>query len=432
MRIKLILFFIIVFGLMVFPVLGFMPAFAKASAGELAQTVIETPESKPVILYFFWGDGCLHCAKEEVFLEKLKEEYPNLEVRDYEVWNNRENYRILKKIVDEVGLEKAGIPLTIIGNQVVSGYYNDEVTGKEIREIVEEHSLVGCTDVVGGIIKNEDSTCVHECEGDPECEHGCGCEVDKKKELPDEITLPIFGTVKTKDLSLPILTVVIAALDGFNPCAMWVLLFLISLLVNMPNKKRMWILGTAFIGASALVYFLFLTAWLNLFLFLGFIFWVRLVVGVIAVGSGVYHLREYWVNKDGTCKVSGGEKRQRIFEKLRRVTQMKSFWIALGGIIILAFAVNLVELVCSAGLPAVYTNVLSLSGLAVWQYYAYLLLYILIFMADDLLIFFIAMKTLQMTGLSHKYSRVSNLVGGIIIFILGLLLLFKPGWLMFG
>jgi len=366
-----------------------------------------------VILYFFWGNGCPHCAKEEVFLEKLEDEFPNLEIKDFEVWFNSENAKLLKKVGKEMGIDSGRIPLTIVGNKVINSYDSDETTGVALRQVILEYQEEGAPDLVGDIIA------------------GRGTQKGEKT-IPDEIDLPFFGTVKVKNLSLPVLTIVIAALDGFNPCAMWVLLFLISLLVNMANKKRMWILGVAFIGASALVYFLFLTAWLNLFLFLGFIFWVRIVVGVVAVASGVYHLREYWVNKDGTCKVTHGQKRQRIFEKLKRVTQMKSFWIALGGIILLAFAVNLVELVCSAGLPAVYTNVLSLSGLAVWQYYAYLLLYILIFMADDLLIFFIAMKTLQMTGLSHKYSRFSNLVGGIIILLLGVLLLIKPGWLMFG
>jgi len=418
MKMKSFIFFIVIFGLLVFPSLGVAVEGGEEGIrgrvgleGEEAEGVEEVV--KPVILYFFWGNGCPHCAKEEVFLEKLEDEFPNLEIKDFEVWFNSENAKLLKKVGKEMGIDSGRIPLTIVGNKVINSYDSDETTGVALRQVILEYQEEGAPDLVGDIIA------------------GRGTQKGEKT-IPDEIDLPFFGTVKVKNLSLPVLTIVIAALDGFNPCAMWVLLFLISLLVNMANKKRMWILGVAFIGASALVYFLFLTAWLNLFLFLGFIFWVRIVVGVVAVASGVYHLREYWVNKDGTCKVTHGQKRQRIFEKLKRVTQMKSFWIALGGIILLAFAVNLVELVCSAGLPAVYTNVLSLSGLAVWQYYAYLLLYILIFMADDLLIFFIAMKTFQMTGLSHKYSRFSNLVGGIIILLLGVLLLIKPGWLMFG
>jgi cytochrome c biogenesis protein CcdA len=222
------------------------------------------------------------------------------------------------------------------------------------------------------------------------------------------------------------------SLDGFNPCAMWALLFLITLLLGMENRKRMWILGIAFIITSALVYFLFMTAWLKLILFIGIIFWIRILIGAIAIGGGSYNLKEYFTNKEGACKVTNNQRRREIFEKLKKITQHQSFYWALGGIILLAFAVNLVELICSAGLPAVYTQILTLSELATWQYYMYLILYILFFMIDDLFVFFVSMKTLQVTGITTKYSRWSHLIGGILMIIIGLLLIFKHEWLMFG
>jgi hypothetical protein len=149
-------------------------------------------------------------------------------------------------------------------------------------------------------------------------------------------------------------------------------------------------------------------------------------------GGGVYNLREYFINKESGCKVTGDEKRQRVFEKLKAITQKQQFWLALGGIIILAGAVNLVELICSAGLPVVFTQILALSNLAKWQYYLYMLLYIFIFMLDDLIVFIVAMVTLKMTGITTKYTRLSHLIGGILMLIIGLLLIFKPEWLMFG
>lgn len=210
------------------------------------------------------------------------------------------------------------------------------------------------------------------------------------------------------------------------------LLFLISLLLGMKDKKRRWILGSAFIGASAFVYFLFMAAWLNLLLFIGFIVWVRILIGLVALGGGGYNLKEFFTNKDSGCKVTGGKKRQAVFEKLKSITHQKQFLITLGGIILLAFAVNLVELICSAGLPVIFTQILTLSNLSDWQYFGYMLLYIFIFMLDDLFIFFTAMITLEMTGISTKYSRVSHLIGGILMAIIGLLLIFKPELLMFG
>ena len=240
-----------------------------------------------------------------------------------------------------------------------------------------------------------------------------------------------MGQVKIRALSLPALTIAIGLMDGFNPCAMWVLMFLISLLLGMKNRRRMWLLGGTFILVSGLVYFLFMAAWLNLLIFLGFLTIVRLVIGGVALVTGGYNLREYWIHRPG-CKVVKSESRRRIFEQLKAITQKPSLFMALGGIILLAFAVNLVELLCSVGLPAVYTQVLTLSALPILQYYLYLVAYVFFFMLDDLLVFLIAMLTLRAVGLSDKYSRFSSLIGGLIILIIGLLIIFKPGWLMFG
>ena len=194
----------------------------------------------------------------------------------------------------------------------------------------------------------------------------------------------------------------------------------------------MWILGVAFIISSATVYFLFLSAWLNIFLFLGFIVWVRMLIGILALGTGGYYMQDFLKNKQGSCSITGNQKRQQIFQKLQKITEKPQLILALGGIILLAIAVNMVELICSAGLPAIYTQILSLSHLPLWQYYFYLGFYIFIFMLDDLFVFFTAMITLQAVGIQSTYARYSHLIGGICMFIIGVLLLFKPEWLMFG
>lgn len=385
-------------------------------------------------LYFFYGNGCPHCAKEEKFLDKLEKEDSNIKIFRYEVWYNRDNAKILSEIGGKLNLNVSGVPLLIIGNKSVSGYFSDETTGEEIKKIISYYTVNECSDVVAPIFGEEEpvSSCPHGCEGNGECVHNCGCQADNSEDIfPEKVSVPFFGEINIKGLSLPIFTILMAALDGFNPCAMWVLLFLISLLLGMKDRKKMWILGSCFIIVSASVYFLFLSAWLNFFLFLGLIFWVRLIIGVFAMGSGYYHLKEYFKNRKGTCAVTGDEKRRAWFERIKDVIYKENFWLALGGIIVLAAAVNLVELLCSAGLPAIYTQVLALSDLATWKYYAYLILYIFIFMLDDMLVFVLAMATLKMKGISSRYSRWSNLIGGVIIFLIGVLLIFKPGWLMF-
>jgi len=260
---------------------------------------------------------------------------------------------------------------------------------------------------------------------------GQAAQAQQFSEIPETINLPFIGEFKTASVSLPILTVVIGALDGFNPCAMWVLLFLISLLLNMKDRKRMWILGSAFIITSALVYFLFMVAWLNILTFLGFLKWIRIVIGLVALGSAYYNLRKWWQNRSG-CPVAKNEKRLKTFEKLRTIVGKRQLWLALLGIILLAFAVNLVEVICSAGLPVVYTQILTLNDIPTSQHYLYLLLYIFVFLIDDLIIFIVAMVSLKAVGLTTKYTRASALIGGILMLIIGLLMIFKPAWLMFG
>ncbi len=367
-------------------------------------------QNNQVTVHFFWGQGCPHCAKEKEFLKGLQSEYSEVVVKDYEIGKDN-NAKLLQEAGEKLDVQIPGVPFTVIGEHYVVGYHNDETTGQKIEEHVQCAIETGCQDILG---EANQST------------------LPNSAVIPDNLSVPILGQIKTKELSLPALSVILGALDGFNPCAMWTLLFLISLLLGMKDKKRMWILGIAFIVTSAFVYFMIMAAWLNFFLLLGMVIWIRLAIGLVALAAGGYNLREFWVNKDGGCKVTGDEKRRRVFDKIKDITHRRNFILALGGIILLALAVNVVELICSAGLPAVFTQVLAINNLATWRYYFYIAIYIFFFMVDDLFVFFAAMITMQMTGISTKYSRYSNLIGGILMFIIGLLLLFKPSWLMFG
>ncbi len=359
---------------------------------------VEIKAEPKVEIHLFWTQGCPHCLEEKEFLSQLKEKYPQITLNTYEVGQNNQNHQLMEKFAQQLDTNVPGVPFTVIGDDYVIGYQSDQTTGQEIENLIRQQ---------------------------------LGVDSQAKVKL-QTIDLFLIGEINLEELSLPALSIVLGLLDGFNPCAMWVLVFLISLLLGMKNRTRRWALGITFLITSALVYFAIMAAWLNFFLLIGAVIWVRLIIGLVALGAGGYNLREYWVNKQGTCKVTHGERRKKIFERLRNITHERNFWLALGGIILLAIAVNVVELICSAGLPAVFTQVLTLNNLAMWKYYFYLGLYIVFFLIDDLFVFFAAMITLEMTGIDAKYSRYSSLIGGILMFVLGFLLIFKPGWLMFG
>ncbi|MDQ5970685.1 MAG: hypothetical protein QG603_462, partial [Patescibacteria group bacterium] len=375
-----------------------------------------------VDLYLFWGDGCPHCAKEEIFLAQMESKYPDLRIQKFEVWKHPSNARLMTEVAKSLKASVGGVPLTIVGDKHFIGF-DESYTAPQIEDRIKECISGTCPNTVASIVPAVPVLEPAPVEPEPAKE-------EVKTKASGTIDGGIFGEIDMAKFSLPVLTIVIGALDGFNPCAMWVLVFLISLLIGMENRKRMWILGLAFIVASAAVYFLFMVAWLNVFLFMGVVSWVKVLIGLVALAGAWYSLRDFYKNKDAACEVGDMEKKKKTMDKLKGYVASQNFWLALFGIMALAFMVNLVELLCSAGFPAVYTQVLAMNDMVGWQYYSYILLYILFFMLDDLVVFFIAMFTLQATGLTTKYTRFSRLIGGILMLIIGLLMIFKPELLM--
>jgi glutaredoxin len=376
------------------------------------------PDERKADVYFFWQAGCPHCGREKDFLKRWEAEEARIRVHDLEISRDAGNYQAFLVLVKYFGIERPGVPLTVIGETFFDGYNDDSTTGAEIKSAAKTCLEVPCRDLVGPLLIGEAETPAPDLS-------------PPVTKTPKVLKLPIFGEVAVANVSLPLLTLMLAAVDGFNPCAMWTLVFLISLLVGLRDRFRMWVLGSAFIVASAAVYYLFMAAWLNLLLFFGMLVWIRLLVGVLALGGGGYYLHEYFANPEAICKATAPEARRHVFERLRSLAGERNFLLALGGIVLLAFAVNLVELICSAGIPAVYTQVLALSNLPAWQYHAYLGLYILVFMLDDLFVFFVAMQTLRVTGLTGAYVRHAHAIGGAVLIVIGLLLLFRPEWLAF-
>ncbi len=378
--------------------------------------------------YLFYGQGCPHCAKEETYLRNYEEKYADLNIHRYEVYYNDDNMKLFGRVAVSMGADVGGIPFLIIGDEYIVGF-DEALTPGRIESRIRECLAEKCPDPARKILFEHSRDVLTEEEASPSKDAETA---ETGKTRTKIITLPLIGDIDVFTFSLPVLTVVMGFLDGFNPCAMWALIFLIGLLLGMKDRKRMWLLGTAFIVASAFVYFLFMAAWLNLILLFGFVLWVRIGIGVLAILSGGYSVRDALTTKALECKLTGHEGRKALREKLKDIIGRNSLILSLCGIVVLAFMVNLIEIVCSAGFPAIYTQVLSLSALSSWQYYAYILLYILFFMIDDLFVFVAAMLTFEITGVTTKYVRVARIVGGLLMLLIGMLLILRPQWLMFG
>ncbi len=370
---------------------------------------------KDLNIYLFYGDGCPHCKEEEKWLDSYLNKNEFIKIHRYEVWYDKENQEKYSKVHDILNDTSSGIPYLIIGETVISGF-DEEITPERIKNAVEYYKNVNYKDKVGiylGVVedKNEEDT--------------------KTDYQETEVKIPILGKQKIKDVSIGLAAVVIGLVDGFNPCAMWILLFLISMLLGMKNRKRMWALGITFLVSSALVYFLFLISWLNLAVFLNKILYIRVAISFVAVLFGVLQVNSFFFKKDDGCEVVDTKNRKKIIKSIQKIVKEKSFILALIGIILLAASVNIIELLCSLGLPVMFTQILTINEVGKLGQILYSLIYILFFMIDDIIIFIIAMKTLEIKAISNKYGKYSHLIGGLIMIIIGILMIYKPEWLMF-
>ncbi len=366
-------------------------------------------------IYLFYGDGCPHCAEEEEWFKTYLEKNKNIKIHRYEVWYDKDNQEKYSKVHEILNDKSSGIPYLVIGESVISGFDKD-LTPERIRNAVEYYSNVNYKDKVGmylGVVS--------------ESETG----QDETKYEDTKVKIPLLGTKEAKDVSIGLSAILIGTVDGFNPCAMWILLFLISMLLGMKNKKRMWILGITFLASSALVYFLFLLSWLNLSVFLNKVLYIRVAISFFAVLFGVLQVVNFFFKKDDGCEVVGNKNRKRIIKSIQKIIKEKSFILAILGIILLAASVNIIELLCSLGLPVMFTQILAINEVSKVGQILYSLLYVLFFMIDDVIIFIIAMKTLEIKAISNKYGKYSHLIGGLIMIIIGVLMVYKPEWLMF-
>lgn len=351
---------------------------------------------KPEITLFY-SYTCPHCVEEKEFLKDLKIRYPEIDVKEYEVTQNQDNQKLLGEFYKKYDVpknEQGFVPVTFTANRYFIGF--NEQTGKDIEN------------------------CLKECIGQ-------GSAVSRQK-----VKLPFFGEIDLAKLSLPILTIVLGTLDGFNPCAMWVLVILVSLLLSLKSRKKILLVGGTFIFAEGLLYFLFMAAWLNAFLALSYTYLVRILIGIFGIIFGVWRIRDFINWKPGTCKVVKNVKSQaKLINRIKNALKPSAVPATVLGVIGLAFSVNLVEFFCSAGFPTMYTRILSLQGLSSLQYYLWLVLYNIFYMLDDFIVFGVAFFTMSRYNFSDKYNRWSTLIAGLLILILGVLLILKPELLMF-
>ncbi len=400
-------------------------------------------ESGPLIENLFTADvyaraTCPRCRDAKKFLATLQSRWPAIRFRVHEV-DGDAMARSRWEALCRAGGGTPGLPTIDFAGHVIIGYQGDNVTGKQIEELIQRSSRNPAT-----LPQKPRSTALRFVGGPPELdelelpEEANASEIgsaniastsDEPTEPIDGIELPWFGKLRVHDLGLPLFTFLVGLVDGFNPCAMWVLVFLLSVLVNIKDRRKIVLIAGTFVLVSGLAYYAFMAAWLNLFLLIGIARPVQILLGVVALFIGTVNVKDFFAFKKGISLSIPESQKPGLYRRVRKIVEAKYLSIAIGSVVTLAIIVNLVELLCTAGLPALYTQILTLQALPTWQNYAYLALYIGAYMLDDSVLLTIVVVTLSHRKLQEREGRWLKLLSGVVILLLGITMIFFPSWL---
>jgi thiol-disulfide isomerase/thioredoxin len=362
----------------------------------------DSQPSNVIEIHFFYLPTCPHCTEQKPIYNEFKEEHPEISFFEHDA-STKQGSELFYKLSKEAGLDTSslGVPTIFVGKHPLVGVHSKEQIAGALNECLSE-----CKNEEY-IIKNEN-------------------ESQNLNTGFSNFEIPFLGKVDLLSWSLPTLAIVLGLIDGFNPCAMWVLVYLIGILMGINDKRKIWIIVGSFVLASGIMYFLFMAAWINIFMLIGYIKILTILIGMVALGGGILNLKEYFTTKDAlTCKVGNKKSHEKTMNKIDKIASSPLTIGLIFSIIGLAFVVNSVEFVCSAAIPAVFTQILAISGISSLQYYLYIALYVFFFMLDDLIIFGMAAFAVG-TAFGNKYAKYCKLFGGIILTILGLIMLFMP------
>ncbi len=379
-----------------FGLLGLWLTLAGAALGQ-TQWVERGGDGAPrVHLYFFWSETCPHCQEAHPFIEAIPRQRPWVVLHSLEVSRHRENSRRFVELAESLGQRVEGVPTLIYCGRMDVGWRDDATSGVPLLRALDE------------------------------CRAG-GVGMAAPTGAP--MQLPLLGTVDPASLSLPAFTLIIAGLDAFNPCAFFVLLFLLSLLAHQKNRGRMLIVGGIFILASGLMYFAFMAAWLNVFLFLGALTWITLAAGIVAILVGAINIKDFFAFKRGISLSIPESAKPDIHRRVRAILQSENTAAMLAATVFLAVAANFYELLCTAGFPMVYTRILTLSEPSLGARYGWLALYNVVYVVPLALIVLAFIGTLSAHKLTEREGRLLKLMSGVMMMELGLVLALAPAWL---
>jgi len=341
----------------------------------------------------FYGEGCPHCEAEILFLNGMQNQY-DINLTMHEVWYNVSNRELLNQYADKYNFTISGVPTTIVNKKVIVGFDSPKKIGAEIKKEIQN-----CEN------KEKDS-----------CEKGQN----------EYITIPLLGQIDIGSFSLPILTGLIAFVDGLNPCSLWVLTLLLSMVIYSGSRKKIFLVGFTYLMVTSIIYGAFIVGMINIFSYVSYLLWIKIIVATIAIIFGLINIKDFFWFKKGISLTISEKFMPTIFKRIRHVMKQENIWALVGGSAVMAAGITLVELPCTAGFPVIWTNILSHHNLSWLAFSGLFLLYLFIYLLDELVVFTIAVITMKKSKFEEKHGRLFKLIGGIIMFILGIFLIINP------
>ncbi len=386
----------------------------------------QTPASPhPVHIYFFWGEGCPHCAIAKPYFESLVEKYPGVQLHMYEIYNSTVNQDLLSSMAEKYNFQPSGVPTFFIAQYYSVGWTEDMNTA--IEDVIRTCLKDGCPDPGEGIVNHEPVQPTPEPTPQPAIVVTPTPSEPTELDKENTIDLPIFGKVDLSHTSLFLSTLFISFVDGFNPCSLWVLSILLTLTLHTGSRRKVVLIGLIFITVTALVYALFIAGLFSVLKMVSFLGWIQVVVALLALFFALVNIKDYFWYKEGISFTIADDKKTGIARGIRRVMDAsQSFWGLAGATVVLAAGVSLVEFSCTAGFPVLWSNLVSAQNVTIPVFLALLLLYMLIYQLDELLIFFSAVVTLKTSRLEEKQGRLLKLISGMLMLTLAVVMLVNP------
>ncbi len=377
----------------------------------LLPVAAQAQTAEPVPIYFFWSEGCPHCAEAKPVVEAIAERFSDTELRAFEVTHSQDNAALLMQMAEALGVDIIAVPTIVVGEQYWVGFSNS--LAAQIETALATCRDNGCPDL-GAITVSETGR---------QAAPGTQASVP----LAKTIELPLLGAVNFDDKSLWASTALIAFVDGFNPCSLWVLSILVALTLHTGSRKKVLLIGLVFITVTAGVYALFIAGLFTVLSFAGFADWIRVLVALIALFFGAVNVKDYFYFKEGLSFTIDESGKQQILRGMRRVIEAgESVWGLVAATIVLAVGVSLVEFSCTAGFPVIWTDLVAANAVPALTFALLLLLYLAIYQIDEMAIFLTAVFTLRASRVQERQGRILKLIGGVLMLTLAGVIIINP------